>query len=104
MSAWITPHEGPPPRREDLERWFARQGLSPSWWSNAAGQTYAGHQHGYHKILFCVEGSIVFRTGDTDDDALHLTAGDRLDVEPGTEHTAVVGDAGVTCVEAPRDR
>lgn len=31
-----------------------------------------------------------------------LGAGDRLDIEPGTEHGATVGPEGVTCVEASR--
>ncbi len=31
-----------------------------------------------------------------------LGAGDRLDIEPGTEHSATVGPDGVTCVEASR--
>ena len=99
MSAWVTPFEGPAPSRAELDAWFRRQGLEPSWWSNDAGATYAGHRHAYHKVLFCAEGSITFST---DEEDLFLTPGDRLDVEPGTEHTALVGDDGVTCVEAAR--
>ena len=33
---------------------------------------------------------------------VELRAGDRLDIEPGTEHAATVGPDGVRCVEAPR--
>jgi quercetin dioxygenase-like cupin family protein len=46
-----------------------------------------------------VEGSIVFHTRDGD---FELEAGDRLDVEPNTQHAATVGPSGCTCVEAAR--
>ena len=36
------------------------------------------------------------------DQDVELRAGDRLDIEPGTEHAATVGPDGVRCVEAPR--
>lgn len=38
----------------------------------------------------------------TDDGDLELAAGDRLDVEPGTDHAATVGTDGVRCIEAAR--
>jgi mannose-6-phosphate isomerase-like protein (cupin superfamily) len=41
----------------------------------------------------------VFHLRDRD---VELRPGDRLDIEPGTEHAAAVGPQGVTCVEAPR--
>lgn len=76
------------------------EGLDPHGWGNAPGDRYGWHEHGYHKVLYCVSGSIVFHTR-TDGD-LALEPGDRLDVEPGTEHAATVGSDGVECVEAPR--
>jgi cupin superfamily acireductone dioxygenase involved in methionine salvage len=48
-------------------------------------------------VLFCLEGSIVFRTDDGD---VALTAGDRLDLPAGTRHAATVGPAGCACLEA----
>lgn len=78
---------------------FAAEGLHPHRWSNEAGFRYAAHAHDYHKVLFCVDGSIVFRT---DDGELPLGAGDRLDLPAGTVHSATVGPDGVTCVEAAR--
>jgi quercetin dioxygenase-like cupin family protein len=71
----------------------------PRWWSNGAGDRYGRHEHGYHKVLYCADGSIVFHLEDGD---VELAAGDRLDIEPGTKHAATVGGAGVTCVEASR--
>jgi quercetin dioxygenase-like cupin family protein len=78
---------------------FAAEGLRPSRWSNAPGDVYAPHEHAYHKVLYCLRGSIVFRLADGE---IELRPGDRLDIEPGTRHGAVVGDEGVECVEAPR--
>jgi quercetin dioxygenase-like cupin family protein len=71
----------------------------PRWWSNSPGDRYGRHDHPYHKVLYCAEGSIVFHLRDRD---VELRPGDRLDIEPGTEHAATVGPQGVTCVEAPR--
>jgi quercetin dioxygenase-like cupin family protein len=83
----------------DIEDRFRDQGLSPRTWGNSPGDTYEWHEHGYHKELYCVEGSIVFHTSDGD---FELEAGDRLDVEPGTQHAATVGSSGCRCVEAAR--
>ena len=76
------------------------EGCSPArYWGNEPGDTYARHDHGYHKVVFCLEGSIVFHTDDGD---VELAAGDRLDLEPGTLHAATVGPNGCRCVEASR--
>ena len=86
-------------RRDALDA-FAAEGCSaPRGWGNAPGDTYGWHDHGYHKVLFCLSGSIVIHTREGD---LALEAGDRLDLEPGTPHAATVGSAGVECVEASR--
>jgi quercetin dioxygenase-like cupin family protein len=75
------------------------EGLEASPWSNAAGDRYAAHEHGYDKVIAVAAGSIAFglpalaRT-------IELTAGDRLELPAGTRHDAVVGPAGVTCLEA----
>jgi mannose-6-phosphate isomerase-like protein (cupin superfamily) len=85
---------------EDLEELLASEGLSsPRWWSNGPGDTYWRHEHPYHKVLYCSEGSIVFHLDDRD---VELGPGDRLDITPGTPHAATVGRRGVTCVEASR--
>lgn len=85
---------------DELERALTEETSSPPrWWSNRGGDTYGWHEHPQHKVLFCSEGSIVFHLRDRD---VELHAGDRLDLEPGTEHAATVGPEGVTCVEAYR--
>lgn len=80
---------------------FEREGLRPVRWTNGPGDTYAVHSHPYHKVLYCLAGSISFRVT-ADDVELELRPGDRLDIEPETAHSAVVGPAGVRCIEAPR--
>jgi quercetin dioxygenase-like cupin family protein len=97
VTARLTPWEGPAPDRSTIEARFAHEGLSPHGWGNAPGNRYGRHAHEYHKVLYCVSGSIVFHTDDGD---VELRPGDRLDVGPGTEHGATVGPGGVECLEA----
>jgi quercetin dioxygenase-like cupin family protein len=86
----------PPSHYEDQLR---EQGMSPRAWRNGPGDRYSWHAHDYHKVLYCVGGSIVFHTQQGD---FELHKGDRLDVEPGTQHAATVGPEGVDCVEGAR--
>ena len=97
MTARRTAWDGPAPDRAAIEERFRNEGLSPHGWGNAPGDRYGSHRHGYHKVLYCVAGGIVFHTDEGD---VELGPGDRLDVEPGTEHAATVGPIGVECMEA----
>jgi quercetin dioxygenase-like cupin family protein len=83
----------------DVEERLGREGLSPSSWSNAPGDRYGAHDHGYDKVLVCARGSIAFGLPDAGT-TVELRAGDRLDLPAGTRHDAVVGPDGVTCLEA----
>ena len=86
--------------RQDALEAFANEGCaSPRPWGNAPGDTYGRHDHGYHKVLFCLDGSITFHLDEGD---VELVAGDRLDLEPGTAHAATVGPDGCSCIEASR--
>jgi quercetin dioxygenase-like cupin family protein len=69
---------------------------SPRRWSNGPGDRYRRHDHPYRKVLFCLEGSIVFHLDDRD---VELRAGDRLDLPAGTAHAATVGPEGCDCIE-----
>ncbi len=95
----MEPARGETPGRSELEGWFRAEGLTSRAWGNGPGDRYGSHRHEYHKVLFCLAGSIVFHTGEGD---VELRAGDRLDVEPGTDHAATVGPDGVECIEAAR--
>lgn len=97
MGAWVTRKEAAT-GAEPADR-AASEGSAPRVWGNPPGDTYTAHSHSYHKVLYCVRGSIVFHV---DGEDLELHPGDRLDVEPGTEHAATVGRRGVECVETAR--
>lgn len=90
-----------PPTREAILQRFREEGLEPHTWANGPYDHYAAHSHPYHKVLYALRGSITFVTY-PDRTAYELHAGDRLDLPPGTEHSADVGPDGVECVEAPR--
>jgi mannose-6-phosphate isomerase-like protein (cupin superfamily) len=84
--------------RDAALKTFADEGCSaPRSWSNGPGDRYGRHEHPRHKVLFCLEGSIVFHTDEGD---VELLAGDRLNLPPGTAHSATVGPSGCSCVEA----
>jgi len=95
MSALVTP--GTATRTEALAVFTAEGCSPPRSWSNGPADVYGAHEHGRHKVLFCLAGSIVFHTDDGD---IALEAGDRLDLPAGTRHAATVGPEGCECVEA----
>jgi hypothetical protein len=86
-------------RADALATLAAERCSNPRGWSNHAGDTYGRHAHDAHKVLFCLEGSIVFHTPDGD---VQLSEGDRLDLDPGIEHAATVGPEGCSCLEGMR--
>jgi quercetin dioxygenase-like cupin family protein len=98
MTRWQEPT---PPDEAGLRQRMLAEGLSPSSWSNGPGDTYTVHSHSYTKILYCVRGSIRFTLPDTGEQ-LDLAPGDKMVLPAGTRHGALVGPAGVTCIEAPR--
>ena len=87
--------------KEELESIFRDEGLRPSWWSNGPGDLYDAHSHPYHKVLYCAQGSIRFDLP-ASGESFELHPGDRIDISPGTHHSALVGPEGVTCVETAR--
>ena len=85
---------------DDAVATFEAEGCSaPRSWANESGDRYGRHDHPFHKVLFCLSGSIVFHTDAGD---IELEAGGRLDIKPGTSHSATVGPEGCDCVEASR--
>jgi quercetin dioxygenase-like cupin family protein len=97
MGASVTPGKA---TLADALAAFEAEGCSaPRRWGNAPGDQYGRHHHGFRKVLYCLEGSIVFHMDARD---VELAAGDRLDLEPGTDHAATVGPTGCSCIEASR--
>ena len=70
-------------------------------WSNGPHDRYGAHSHPYEKVLYCVDGSITFVLEESGK-SLELQPGDRMVLPPGTQHSAVVGPGGVTCIEGRR--
>lgn len=81
----------------DVGSRFAGWGLEPRTWSTPPGHSFDWHDHPHHKILFCVGGGITFHGRDVDD--IELRPGDRLDIEPHTQHAATTGPGGTECTE-----
>jgi quercetin dioxygenase-like cupin family protein len=99
MSSRLTKADVQPADRSAIEARYEEEGLRPYSWCNGPNDRYDWHTHSHTKVLYCVSGSIVFHTGEGD---FELTPGDRLEVDPGTEHAATVGSEGVVCLEAAR--
>ncbi len=75
------------------------EGWRPTPWSNGPGDQYGAHEHTYDKVLVVVAGSVRFGLPAAGS-SFELDVGDRLDLPAGTSHDALVGPAGVTCLEA----
>lgn len=85
--------------RDEIRRRLMDEARDVYDWSNGPGAAYGWHSHPYTKILYCLEGSIVFVTAER---RIPLAAGDRLELPAGTSHSAVVGERGVVCAEGKR--
>ena len=89
------------PGEVELRQRMLAEGLVPQGCSNVPGDEYAVHSHRYTKVLYCVRGGIRFTLPDQQEH-VDLGPGDRMILPAGTRHSAVVGPAGVMCIEAPR--
>lgn len=87
------------PSSASVEARLRREGVTPYAWSNAPGDRYAPHAHGYTKLLMCATGSITFLLGEGE---VELHPGEGFVLPPNTEHAAIVGAGGCTCLEGHR--
>lgn len=101
MTTWrVTRWEGSSkPDEASLRTALARLGIHGQSWSNGPGVQYATHEHAYHKVVYVLAGAIEFGLPDSGERII-LAAGDRLDLPAHTRHNALVGNAGVVCLEA----
>ncbi len=88
------------PSPEKLKEKLEQEGLSPHRWSNHPNYQYSAHKHNYRKILYVTRGSITFTFPDRNRESITLRAGDRFELAPDISHGAIVGEEGVTCLEA----
>jgi quercetin dioxygenase-like cupin family protein len=71
-------------------------------WSNDPDFVYGIHNHPYDKMIVVLEGSIRFDMPQQQK-SVQMRPGDRLELPAGTAHGAVVGPAGVTCLEGQKN-
>lgn len=83
-----------------VERYLRAADVVPYAWSNAPGERYPPHQHGYTKLLMCAAGSITFELDSGASVELH--PGEGFVLPPGMRHSASVGPRGCTCLEGHR--
>lgn len=93
--------DGEPVTEGNVRRKMTAEGLSPYQWSNGPHDRYGAHSHSYHKVIYVVRGAITFGLPERGEE-VDLVAGDRLDLPAGVTHNAVVGPAGVVCLEGHR--
>ncbi len=87
------------PTRNEIEKRLRSENLNATSWSNGPGDRYSTHAHNFYKVIYVVEGEIAFKLPETGEE-ISLRVGDRLDLPAHTPHAAVVGSAGVLCLEA----
>jgi quercetin dioxygenase-like cupin family protein len=83
-------------RADAPEAILRARGLSPYAWSAGPGAVFPPHSHAQTKHLYVRRGSIDF-------DGIELRSGDGLLIPAGTQHSAIAGPTGVTCLEAFED-
>ena len=83
----------------DHEARLRAEGLDPGTWGNGPGDRYGTHRHTYDKVIVVVAGTISFGLPGLAG-SIVLAAGDRLELPAGTDHDALVGPSGVSCLEA----
>ena len=87
------------PTRSEIEKRLTTENLNATSWSNGPGDRYSTHAHPFDKVIYVVEGEITFELPETGEE-ISLQVGDRMDLPAHTPHGAVVGSAGVLCLEA----
>jgi quercetin dioxygenase-like cupin family protein len=88
-----------PVDRASLEARLSAEGLEFSSWSSMPGERFEEHTHDFDKVVVAVEGRITFGLTGYGVGFL-LAPGERLDLPANTSHDAIVGDKGVSCLEA----
>ena len=62
-SVTIIPWDSPNPHSEDeIRNVLAEENLKPYAWGNSPGDVYQAHTHGYHKVIYVLQGSITWNS------------------------------------------
>lgn len=71
---------------------FEQEGFASVYeWTDPAGTVYPAHAHKGKVSLYVTDGSVTF---DIAGETKEIKAGERFDVPPGVQHSAVVGPEG----------
>jgi quercetin dioxygenase-like cupin family protein len=96
----VVPWGSPTPPDEDtLHAYLVDESLSPVRWSAEAYDAFPAHAHSFDKVLYVVSGELLIGLPQ-EGGQVRLRTGDRLELPAYTIHDAVVGPAGVVCLEA----
>ena len=90
---------GQHPTLSNITRLVKQEGLRPYVWENNANHRHAVRTHGYHKILYVIEGTLNVVLPDSNQQ-VRLRGGDRMDIPAGVRHGIIAGSSGVRCMEA----
>lgn len=87
------------PSLSAINRLMHKDGLRPYLSALNPNHRQPARSHGYHKVIYVVEGAVEVVLPDSNQRTV-LRTGDRLDVPAGTRHGLVVGGGGAKCLEA----
>lgn len=90
---------GQHPTMANITQKMQAEGLRPYMWMNMPNHRYAIRSHGYHKVLYVIDGTLELIFPDSNE-RTKLRAGDRVDIKAGVRHGTIVGTSGAKCVEA----
>jgi mannose-6-phosphate isomerase-like protein (cupin superfamily) len=90
---------GQHPTYQAISQKMTQEGLRPYAWSNGPNFRQAARSHGYHKVLYCVEGTLEVVLPDMKQSVL-LRPGDRVELPRGVRHEAITGPRGAQCLES----
>ena len=75
------------------------EGLRPYMSINSPNTRQAVRSHGYHKVLYVIDGTLEVIFPDSNQ-RVTLRSGDRIDVPASVRHGTITRTGGATCVEA----
>jgi mannose-6-phosphate isomerase-like protein (cupin superfamily) len=81
---------------DQLKHQLASEGFKHIYeWKDKPETPYVEHKHQDKVALYILDGSITFYI---DTETIELKKGDRFDVPPGKDHTALVGPEGCSYI------
>ncbi|MBC8170226.1 MAG: cupin domain-containing protein [Anaerolineae bacterium] len=91
------------PTMAKITQLMQADGLRPYMWTNMPNHRYAVRSHGFHKVLYVIEGNLELILPDSNE-RVKMRAGDRAEIPAGVRHGTIVGTSGAKCVEASLNR